>query len=391
MLVACIALLPSAGRAHDPSAWGGLFRSRDGGATWLAVDAGSFVSAAVALAINPVSPNHVLLATDSGMWRTTNGGRDWHVEARDVLVGGLYAVVYDADGKRALASASSAMFQADGDRWHVARAPAHAAPARALVRGTASGRVYLAGWQGLYASDDWGISWVRIGDELPSEHVDALVVSPGRPDIVYALAAGQLWVGVDGGRKWQRPTEGLPDGHVETIALDHSDPARVWALGRGQLYRSDDRGERWRPVGRPLPERDVLVRGMAVADRVIVLATDRGVIRSADAGEQWLAMSDGLPAHLEAGPIVRDPHDPSTLYVGFALTPYGELWRRAAEGRTMFAQLELHQLAGGAAFLMLLILGGAAAIRRLAANYRAPRPSNVDPPVTRAAERRGVS
>jgi hypothetical protein len=40
---------------------------------------------------------------------------------------------------------------------------------------------------------------------------------------------------------------------------------------------------------------------------------------------------DSLPAHLEAWPLVRDPSDPDTLYAGFALLPYSELWRVAAE------------------------------------------------------------
>jgi len=76
-LSALMFLSPSAARAHNPSAWGGLFRSRDSGETWFPANAGRFVSGATALAISPADVNHLLLATDSGLLRSRNGGRDW--------------------------------------------------------------------------------------------------------------------------------------------------------------------------------------------------------------------------------------------------------------------------------------------------------------------------
>ena len=45
--------------AHDPSAYGGLFRSRDLGKTWLNADVGLFLNAALAVAVDPSDPNHL--------------------------------------------------------------------------------------------------------------------------------------------------------------------------------------------------------------------------------------------------------------------------------------------------------------------------------------------
>ena len=179
LLVLSIALWPCAVRAHDPSAWGGLFRTRDGGATWVPINSGSFVSGAIALAISPAEPNHLLLATDSGVLASKNGGRDWSVEAP----GATFAVAYDLDGTGALVSGPSAIFRRDAERWRVTSTPAGAAPARAIARGSVPARVYLAGWKGLYRSDDSGASWVPINEALPEEHADAVVVSPGPPEI----------------------------------------------------------------------------------------------------------------------------------------------------------------------------------------------------------------
>jgi photosystem II stability/assembly factor-like uncharacterized protein len=364
-----ITLSPCPATAHDPSAWGGLFRTRDGGKSWLALNSGSYVSGAIGLAISPTAPDHLLLATDSGVLSSKNGGRDWTVEAPDVLVGAAFAVVYDADGARALASGASAIFRSDGDRWRPTRAPAGAAPARALAPGSAPGRIYLAGWSGFHVSNDSGTSWVDASAGLPGDAIEAVVVDRGDPEVVYAVAGGRLWASTDGASHWRPRPSAAPSGRVEAVNLDDSEPGRLWVVVSGQLLRSDDRGERWRPVGRPLPDPRPEVRGLVVVGPIVFLATDRGLYRSPDSGERWEAQTENLPAHLEAGPLVRDPASPSTIYAGFSLTPYPALWRRAAEGGSSLSRLGVTNLVGGAAFLLLLLLVSVAAVRRLRASY----------------------
>src|SRR5216117_3095094 len=61
-LAQVVLLWSSAVSAHDPSAWGGLFRSRDHGATWVPANQRLFVGGALALAISPTDVNHLLLA-----------------------------------------------------------------------------------------------------------------------------------------------------------------------------------------------------------------------------------------------------------------------------------------------------------------------------------------
>jgi hypothetical protein len=79
-LTLLLVLWASPARGHDPSAWGGLFRSRDHGAMWVSADRGQFVSGAIALAISPTDANHLLLGAESGLLRSRNGGRDWTIE-----------------------------------------------------------------------------------------------------------------------------------------------------------------------------------------------------------------------------------------------------------------------------------------------------------------------
>jgi hypothetical protein len=114
------------------------------------------------------------------------------------------------------------------------------------------------------------------------------------------------------------------------------------------------------------------VRGLAIgaAGAAVILATDRGLFRTADGGGQWTLLADTLPAHLEAGPLVRDPADAATLYAGFALIPYAELWRLAAERQTALGRIGPAGYAGGAAFFILLALAATAMLRALSRRDR---------------------
>lgn len=326
------------------------------------------MSGGLALAISPTDVNHLLLATDSGLLRTRNGGRDWVPEAPAVLLGAVFAVAFDADGERALASTALGIFRGDGRLgWQPLRVPDLATPAHAIVRGGAPGRAYLAGLEGFWRTDDWGDSWTEAAEGLPAGPVGAVVVQAGRAETVFVVAGGRLWESADGGLTWAAREAGLPAGGVETVAEDPSNPTVLWAAGRDRVYRSGDRGRTWHPAGDPLPETGTIVRGIAagLSGQELVLATHRGLYRSARSGRTWELLLENLPAHLEGGPLVRDPVDPMTLYAGFSLTPYEELFRMAAHGETLFQRLDASSLAGGVAFLLALGLGAVGAVRWL--------------------------
>jgi photosystem II stability/assembly factor-like uncharacterized protein len=365
-LLGMILILATPAGAHDPSAYGGLFRSRDAGATWFSANPGRIVSGAIALAVSPIEPAHLLLATDSGLLRSRNAGLDWSLEAPSLLVGAVFAVAFDADGRRALASTGSALFRSDDAQpWHAVTAPPGTLPARLLVSDR-PGRVYLVGWQQLYVSDDWAASWNALASPIPETPVTRLLVVRGAAT-VYAIAGERLWAKDEGTGSWRPIDAGLPHGSIDAVAADAREPRRLWATARGQVFRSDDAGASWTPWGRSIDEASVAVRGIApsLAARDAVLTTDRGLYRSGDGGQRWEALGDSVPAHLEAWPLVRDPGDPATLYAGFALIPYPELWRLAAERTSALARVGPMGVAGSLALLALVGLVAAIALRGL--------------------------
>ncbi|HVY07157.1 MAG TPA: hypothetical protein VHB46_14385 [Burkholderiales bacterium] len=364
------ALVAAPACAHDPSAWGGLFRTRDFGANWFPADAGLFIGGALGAAVHPQDPSQLLYGTDARLLRSKNGGRDWATESASTMIGAVFAVGFDADGVGALASTGSRIFRFDADAgWHDVLAPGGAAPARAFVSSIATpDRVYLAGAHGLYISDNKGRSWTRSGEgAMPDSAVTTLVVAPASPEALYAVVDGNLWTSADAGRNWSSRSTGLPANHLDTIAIDAQKPKRFWAAASGQIYVSDDAGSSWSPRGKPHPDAGIAIRGIAVSpdEKIFVAATHRGMFRSTDGGQTWYQVEGTLPVHLESGLLLRDPHDANTLYAGFSLSPYGEMWRRAEQGGSLMAQLDPVSLAGGLAFLVFLIVTGIVATRWL--------------------------
>ena len=103
-LVPVVLLWSSVACAHDASAWGGLFRSSDHGASWFLASPGTYPTAAIAVAVSPTDGNHLLLATDSGLLRSRNGSRDWSRETPSVLSGAVWAArrIAHSDGRGVL-------------------------------------------------------------------------------------------------------------------------------------------------------------------------------------------------------------------------------------------------------------------------------------------------
>ena len=374
MTAAALMACAAPAMAHDPSAWGGLFRSRDDGTAWLSADAGLFVGAALALAVSPTDANHLLYATDTRLLRSLNAGRDWMAEAPQLFRGPTLAVAFATDGKGAWAATPAGVFvTVEPSTWSKSDVPDAANPGRALAPGLVPGRVYLLGARGVYASSDRGRSFARVGQrDLPDTQGRALVVVSTRSEVLLAVLDGRIWASDDAGQSWAPRDAGLPAGQVQTLAADRVEPGRLWAASSNQVHVSDDLGASWTAWGQPIGQGAFTIHGLATAQAGarVVLATHKGLLRSADSGNTWAQAEGTLPVHLEAGSLVADPHDAQTLYAGFSLVPYAELRRRAEQGSNLLSQLDPISMAGAGAFMLLLLIGGGMGARRLAHAYR---------------------
>jgi photosystem II stability/assembly factor-like uncharacterized protein len=361
------AIAASGASAHDASSYGGVFRSRNLGGTWLRADVGLFLNAALVVAVDPQNGSHLLAGTDLGLIGSRNGGLSWTPEAPDLISGAVFAVTFVGDGERAICAAQSGVFRFEAGQWKAALAPEAAMPAKTLITGATADRVYLLGRDRLFTSGDSGQTFVEAGGRPETNAITALAIVRSKPEIIVAVVGGQIMISEDGGRHWRPGGLGKDGQPVDAVAADAHVPNRVWAARAGRIYVSDERGSSWRAVGRALPEPATTIRGIAANAEAmtLVVTTNRGLYRSENGGESWMLKEDNLPIHLEAGALAQDPSDPGVLYAAYSLVPYSEVWRTAIEASNLMRRPDPISLAGRIGFSLLAIVAGALLARFL--------------------------
>ncbi len=298
----------------------GVFKSTDGAARWHPASTGLDLTTISSLAIDPHHAHIVFAgAGPQGLFRSSDGGAHWLPVARGLK--NVTAVALDPHHPATVLAASRPSHRiarsADGGRtWQPAGS---GMTANVLALALAGDRAYAGtASRGVFRSRDGRRSWQGISGP-GNEYVQALAISPGDPDLVYAGNLGSnargLYRSADGGQTWQRLTETLRDPDVSAVALDPTSPASIYIGTAGEgVFKSTDGGAGWQPASTGLPR--ITLKGTTAAGKVTswtgtvgitALAVDparpatlytatsgSGIFRSTDAGRTWRPFNAGL-------------------------------------------------------------------------------------------------
>jgi hypothetical protein len=186
-------------------------RTQNAGATWLS----SFQSL-VANDLAVQGPSSTLMATQDGLWRSTDGSVSWNPLT---LPSGFIAAstVAVAPGNPQVVYAGAA-FRGFGTHFGVIR------------------------------SGDGGTTWALANTGIDTLVVNALAVHPTNPQVVYAATTGGLYRSRDGGQGWTR-LEPVLRGMIaaDDVVIDPVHPEVVYAT-YGYAQRSVDGGDTWEPL-----------------------------------------------------------------------------------------------------------------------------------------------
>jgi photosystem II stability/assembly factor-like uncharacterized protein len=320
------------GTAWAATLFRGLFKTTDAGVSWRTSHQGIAGVELKALAIDSTTPA-VLYAglLGGGLVKTTRGGTWWRpldpgVPDPDLRssFNALAVEIPDHDrvyaamdeGRRFLASEDG------GATWQDMGRPGGGTFSAfdLTVDPGATGVVYAPGsaasgeCQGFKTSDG-GLTWRC----LPIGEARHLIVDPRDPAFVYAVAAVVLR-SVDHGQTFRQSRAGVPSSaYLSSLAVSPSSP-NVLYLGTWQgVYKSTDRGQSWRPAVAGLPLGINRIPALAVDPRTTAIVwaavEGHGVYRTVDGGAHWRPLNGGLPLQV-VGPLLLEPGDPATAYVG---------------------------------------------------------------------------
>jgi photosystem II stability/assembly factor-like uncharacterized protein len=373
----------------------GIFKSTDGGHTWVQMDNGVVEYEGITFrgfTVAPRSSDIVYAAAEISSWawagegrsgrefdmtqgvvyKTTDGGQNWTpvwrgdnlaryvwIDPRDPDVIYVSTGIFDREAANSIPDSRTAggvgiIKSTDGgETWteannglanlYVGTLFMHPENPDVLLAGTGNNQYYNRA--GGYLSTDGGDSWQQT---LMAENINAVEFALSQPDIAYAGSADAVYRSEDGGRTWQRVAggengwgpPGVRAGFPIDFQVDPRDPDRIFANNYGGgNFLSTDSGHTWTVASKGYTGaqvRDIAVDPTA-AGRVFAAARS-GLFVSTDGGDDWVGLSYPPAASLEWYVVAVDPTDPQHVLAannwnGVILQSHdgGRVWRPVSQ------------------------------------------------------------
>ena len=260
--------------------------------------------------------------------------RVWHLEPSLTDPDTVYAGVEDAalfrstDGGKNWKELSGLRGHGTGPRWQPGAGGMclHTI----LLDAKNSGRIFVAiSAAGAFRSDDAGKTWRTITKGLYSQYipeptaevghcVHRIAMHPSRPDVLFMQKHWDVMRSDNGGELWKEISGNLPTDFGFVIDVHAHEPETIYVVpiksdgehyppeGKLRVYRSKTGGNEWEALTKGLPQHDCYVNVLRDAMAVdsldkcgVYFGTTGGqVYCSADAGDNWAPIVRDLPAVL---------------------------------------------------------------------------------------------
>lgn len=346
--ITALAALPGGVTVYLGSANGGVFKSVNSGVNWVPLTDATPIMSVGALAIDPADAQTVYVGTGesngsvdsydgNGLWRSRDGGASWQSLGLEATARIAEVAIDPQDSQHLLVAAMGKQFSTGPDRGLYRSTDGGASWTRVLSVNDSTGACDVV-FNPLHPDTVYAATWERIR----------------RPTYRRAFGpGGGVWRSVDRGQTWARLATGLPlrDDNLGRIglAIAPSRPSRVYAMiisgasggytGRG-VYRTDDGGQNWLRRDTGLFSSSFGGFGWYFGEITVdptnpdrVYTCGVSVLRSLDGGVSYTDVTSG--AHVDEHALWIDPSNPNRVLMGsdggFYWTLGGVGWNKSLD------------------------------------------------------------
>ncbi|MBN8702869.1 MAG: T9SS type A sorting domain-containing protein [Bacteroidetes bacterium] len=278
---------------------GGVYKSADGGATWLDLSNGLAITQMYRLGGTQGNVDYMLCgAQDNGTYLYRNGswshiplgdGMDCAFDPNDTSI---YYVSYQNSG----------MYDSWGNDISYNQGCTTCPWVTTIVTNPQKTSTIYTLTDDLGYSTDYGQSWnwisVPTGNELTH-----LVISPQDTNIIYTFTDKRIYKTINYGSSWTDVTGNLPTSGVNITGITISDvnPNHVWISFGGfnaskKAYYSSAGGATWTSISTGIPNIPVnCILHQNGANDVLYAGTDLGVYYKDNTMSSWMPYNTGLP------------------------------------------------------------------------------------------------
>jgi photosystem II stability/assembly factor-like uncharacterized protein len=310
------------------SRYEGVFKSTDGGSTWIPKNNGLHIQTIKTIEIDSISGTIYLGAYDDGIYKSTDEGESWLKISQGINQSSFWDLVFSSSIEKDICAVGKVCYQSidSGQSWsyfnigipplqetikldidkffpsHIYVSTIHALTgfpfndagfflstdtgASWEYRGTGlSGnpdywdmaisyidsearRIFLASDSGLYYSDNLGQSWLVCQNGLPVDEFYYKVAVALSNDSV--IAAGNydctIYISLDRGESWLAATAIPGSGYLEELTFDPTNENAIYVSNNYEgLFKSTNGGLSWANITNNIPPREYLsISGLAI-------------------------------------------------------------------------------------------------------------------------------
>lgn len=340
-LISAIVIDPQNPTNVFAGSWGGgVYKSIDGGVTWMRASQGLGNLIIVSMGIDPANPSILYAGTYRGkVYKSNDSGATWIYASNGIQDQAIvYSIVIDPQDTQRVYAATRGISNNNARPWAgvVYRSNDGGvtwSPSLYDLGGTSyqdwvysleinpnDPRIIFAATHehGPVRSKDYGETWKVLSNGISDHSTRAIVVDPRSDysDTVYTgvWTKSGVFKSTDGGGSWELKSDGISGANIYGMAINPFAPKTLYAATYNKgVMKTSNGAKTWSAAG--LKQVGIATLRISPADGQTVFAgtAGDGLYISQDGGENWNHSQTHLAATAVTS-LVVSPFDPSTYY-----------------------------------------------------------------------------